>query len=133
MTNSIKLKINNSPTPTIEIDMWEIEGKHAEGKWHILIHRYIKSWLASTKFKKTATFWSTVAGSVNFNHYGNSCFIAVFGLPDHFLYDLQEHLAIEIPNQIRFSDEFFVKRSDGWRPYLHIEQGTPCKPWENEG
>jgi len=132
MTTAIKLKIDKNTAPTIEIDMWEIKGDYADGKWHILIHNYINAWLNNTNFNQTATLWSVVAGSVNFNHNGNSCFIAAFGIPDDFLVGLQECLATEFPTQVRLSDEFLVTRNDGWRPYLHIEKGNSCKPWEEE-
>jgi len=132
MANPIKLKIDNTPSPTIEIDMWNIEGEYADGKWHILIHKHINSWLKHTEFDGTGTLWSVVAGSVNFNHQGNSCFIAFFSLPNEFIISLFESLAAALPSQVGLTDQFIVKRADGWRPYLHIEQGDPCKPWEDE-
>lgn len=106
--------------------MWEIEGAYADGKWHELIHDFAKSWVIKNDFQGKGTLWSVVFPSVNFYHPGNSCFIAAIGLPEEFLAELESSL-IAIHEQVRLSDYDIVTRNNGWRPYLHFENG---KVWE---
>ncbi len=120
-------KLKKTPVPSVEIDMWEIQGEYSDGKWHQLIHNYTKLWVSENDFKDRATFWSVVLPSVNFQHQGNSFFIVGCCTPDSFMSGLAEFLSGKLLKQVRMSDEVIATRKDGWRPYLHLEQG---KVWE---
>jgi len=125
--NTPRFKLNKTPVPSVEIDMWEIQGEYSDGKWHELIHNYTKQWVSENDFKDRATFWSVVLPSVNFHHQGNSCFIVGCCTPDKVLNGLEVFLSGKFPKQVRLSDEVIATRKDGWKPYLHLEQG---KVWE---
>jgi hypothetical protein len=120
-------RVTRESVPSIEIDMWEISGPYADGRWHELIFDFVKNWLSKSRFQEEATIWSSVIPSVNFMHPGNSCFIAVFGMPEDFLGNLEDFLKVKIGKCVRLSDYVEVDENDGWRPYLHIKQG---RAWE---
>ncbi len=120
-------EISKKASPTIEIDMWEIQGVYADGKWHQLIHGFVKEWVVENSFQNKATLWSVSFPSVNFFHPGHSFFLVTCGLPNKFLAQLEDFLSTKLSKQVRLSDEVIVARSDGWKPYLHLEQG---KVWE---
>jgi hypothetical protein len=120
-----KFEISKQMASTLEIDMWNITGKYADGAWHQLIHACVKDWVATNKFKGKATLWSSVIPSSNFNGYGNSCFLAQFGMVG-ILELLEAKLRSSFPKQVRLSDEVQVIQGT-WRPYLHLGHG---KIWE---
>jgi hypothetical protein len=75
-----KFEINKRMVSPIEIDLWNIKGKYADGVWHELIHACVKDWVAKNKFEGKATIWSSVMPSANFADYTNACFIAASGM-----------------------------------------------------
>ena len=125
--NNPTFKLEGTPLPSIEIDMWEIQGEYSDGLWHRLIHSYANQWISENNFKGKATFWSVVLPSVNFHHQGNSFFLVGCYVPDELLNGLKEFLSQKFQKQVRMSDEIIATRKEGWRPYLHLEQE---KVWE---
>ena len=116
-----KFEINKRMVSPIEIDMWNIKGKYADGEWHELIHACVKNWAAKNQFDGKGTIWSHVMPSANFGDYGDSCCIAAFGMTG-FMKQLETTLSGHFSRQVRRSDEMLVERGS-WRPYLHLEQG----------
>lgn len=105
----------------IEIDMWNIKGKYADGVWHELIHACVKDWAAKNRFVGKGTLWSSVMPSANFETYTDACYVAAFGMAG-FMKQLESTLSRHIPRQVRRSGEMLVERGS-WRPYLHLEHG----------
>lgn len=116
-----KFAINKRMVSPVEIDMWNIQGKYADGMWHELIHACVKDWAAKNQFEGKATIWCSVMSSANFENYSSAFFIAAFGLAG-FVKQLETTLCGHIPRQIRRSGEMQVERGN-WRPYLHLEHG----------
>jgi hypothetical protein len=124
MKNTIptpKFEINKRMVSSIEIDMWNIKGKYADGVWHKLVQASVKDWSAKKQFEGKATIWSSVMPSANFETYTNACYIAAFGMTG-FMKQLETTLYEHIPRQVRRSEEMQVERGS-WRPYLHFEHG----------
>ncbi|WP_262966752.1 hypothetical protein [Methylobacter psychrophilus] len=116
-----KFEISNRLVSPLEIDMWNIKGNYADGAWHKLIHVCAKDWAAKKRFAGTATIWSSVMPSANFETYTNACYVAAFGMAG-FMNQLETTLSGHISSHVRRSGEMQVERGS-WRPYLHLEQG----------
>ena len=114
------------PTPSIEVDTDEIEGKYASGDWENLVPPFTAAWVKRKKFSKTATIWTWASPSVSFGHAGYSVFVAQFGMPNAYFDDLQRHLAGKLGNLVRSSDYVQPSRKDGWRARIHVQDN---KTW----
>ena len=114
----------DGPAQALEIDMWEVAGPLADGEWNSALDRAVQEWVSRTKFKGTATLWSTVATSVNFGHRGNSCFIALSGFPESAAGAIYAGLKPQLSNWLRISESVVVHRDGGWRPRLHVQDGA---------
>jgi len=117
-----------TPTPSIEVDNDQIEGKYASGDWEDLIPPFTALWVKNQKFDKAATIWTWLSPSVSFGHSGYSVFVAQFGLPKAYFDDLQRHLTRKLGNLVRFSDYVQPSQKDGWRARIHVQDNETWIP-----
>ena len=112
------------------VDMWGIEGPYADGNWHQLIHQAAQSWITEFPDQPPATLWSVVQPCDLFDN-GSSCYMACSTkLPDMFFHGLNSYLFERFGNHVTVAEVDFdlpFKNIEGWRAYLHFEQG---RVWE---
>ena len=117
------------------VDMWGIEGPYADGKWHILIQQFAREWLLRNPAQDRATIWSVVRPCDVFDN-GTSCYMTASTKLSGFFFDyLAELMEIHCGTHVEVLDVDFelpFEKIEGWRVYLHFEQGKLWLP-DHEG
>jgi hypothetical protein len=118
---TLEFKHHKRLVSPLEIDIENIQGQYADGKWHEPIYAAVKHWAAKKEFQGTATIWIREMPSCNFGDYSNTFCLVAIGMPG-FMKQLETRLLGSFRKQVRRSDEILVKRAT-WQPYLHLEHG----------
>ena len=108
------------------VDMWGIEGPYADGNWHKLIHQVARSWATENPNQEPATLWSVVRPCDFFDN-ETSCYMTCSTkLPDIFFDQLNSYMTQYCGPHVTVAEVDFdlpFKSIEGWRAYLHFEQG----------
>ncbi|ABP81077.1 hypothetical protein [Stutzerimonas stutzeri] len=117
------------------IDMWGIEGPYGDGKWHKLIHQFASEWASQNPAQEPATLWSVVRPCDIFEN-GTSCYMtSSTKLPGAFFDRLADFMEKHCGAHVQVLDVDFelpFGTIEGWRAYLHFEQGKLWLP-DDEG
>lgn len=113
------------------VDMWGIEGPYGDGKWHDLIQKFASAWASQNQSQAPATLWSVVRDCDIFES-GKSCYMtSSTQLPgvffDHLAGFMEKYCGAHF-EVLDVDFELSFGEIEGWRAYLHFEQGNLWLP-----
>ncbi|WP_404440037.1 hypothetical protein [Stutzerimonas chloritidismutans] len=118
------------------VDMWEIDGFYGDGKWHKLINQFAEEWAAHNRDQEPATLWAVVRPCDIFDN-GTSCYMTSSSkLPGTFFDKLASYMKEHCGPHFEVLDVDFelpFRNIEGWRAYLHFEQGKLWEPNDEGG